>query len=110
VPTPPFLQYAEPNSNSIKLIWEPVANAQSEGTTGYVVQYRQLIQTPGIGFVYSPVILYQSFSGRSRSSGVIDGLDPDSVYDFSIASEARRIGLGQFQGDHLLVSTTSFSK
>ena len=110
VPSPPLLQYAEPHSSFISLIWEPVPNAQSQDITGYVVQYRQLVQTPSGGFMYSPVILYQSFSGRSRSRGVIEGLDPDSVYDFSIASDARRIGLGQFQGDHLLVSTTSFSK
>ena len=110
VPSPPLLQYAKPHSNFIELIWEPAPNAESQAIRGYVVQYRELIQTPGVGFLYSPVTLYQSFNGRDRSSGVIDDLDPDSVYDFSIASEARRIGLGQFQGDHLLVSTTSFSK
>jgi len=56
------------------------------------------------------VIFYQSFAGKDTSNGVIEGLDPDSVYDFSIASEARRIGLGQFHGDHLIVFTTSVSK
>jgi len=60
--------------------------------------------------MYSPVILYQSFTGKDTSSGVIEDLDPDSVYDFSIASEAKRIGLGPLHGDHLLVSTTSVSK
>ena len=109
-PSPPLLQYAEPQPNSVKLIWEPVPDPSSQNIIGYVVQYRELVQTSSGEFVYSPTTFYQLFNGRSRSNGVIDGLEPDTVYDFSIASEARRIGIGKFDGDHLLVSTTSFSK